>query len=105
MLLRIEPNDGGEMGVIAAKLGETRFAAHLNEGMFGLVLDETDIGALEQTLIGLKNSLLPNLNDGAALFFGAARFPFDAINADSLITLARVALAKAKRDEIVIYGG
>ena len=93
------------MDAVAEKLNKAWRAARLNDDMFGLLVGETDIGALRRMLQGLKNELLSGLDDDAALCFGAARFPFDALSADSLINVTRLALAKAKRNEIVIYGG
>ncbi len=104
-IFRVTPSGGGAADAISARLGDGWRAARLNEEMFGLLLDETDIGALKAILDELMNGLLLSLPGGAALSFGAVRFPFDSLSADGLINLARLALAKAKQNEIVIYGG
>ncbi len=104
VIFRVAPSGGGVMDAIAEKLDEPWRAARLNDDMFGLLVDETDIDALERVLNGLRNTLLSGLKD-VALYFGAARFPFDALSADSLVNMTRLALAKAKQNEIVIYGG
>ncbi len=104
VIFRVAPSDAGAMDAIAEKLAEPWRAARLNDEMFGLLLDETDIGVLEQTLTNLKDELLSGLT-GAALYFGVARFPFDALSADGLISITRLALAKARQNEIVIHGG
>ncbi len=102
-MIRVAPAYGA-VEAVAEKLNKAWRAARLNDEMFGLLLDETDIGVLEQTLTNLKEELLSGLT-GAALYFGVARFPFDALSADGLINVTRLALAKAKQNEIVIYGG
>ncbi len=105
VLIRVTPSGGGAADTIAAMLNDEWRAAHLNEEMFGLLLNETDIGALREKLAKIMDELLPGLPEGTVLSFGAARFPFDSLSAEGLINLTRLALAKAKRNEIVIHGG
>ncbi len=103
VIFRVSPPEGGVMDAIAEKLHKGWRAARLNDEMFGLLLDETDILALEQRLSALRDELLSGLS--VSLYFGAARFPFDALSADGLISLTRLALAKSRQNEIVIHGG
>lgn len=103
-MIRVVPRDNDVMCALAPKLSEFS-AARLSGGVFGVLLEETDMFELRERLKAIFALLAPHLPGGTALCAGSARFPFDALSAAGLLNVARAQLDMAKPNETVIYGG
>lgn len=102
-LLKIEPCGDETMAAAAKALGGfSRFTARLSRDMFGLLEQETDVSRLRELIAAAAAKAREA--GAVSVRAGAARYPFDSLSGQGVLSRAHAALNEAENGKIIIFG-